>query len=194
MPGLAVGESAPSFRLPSAQGQELGPEDYRGKSHVIVWFTKGMACAFCRSHMSQLARGYPEFRKLGGEILEVTISPVDRARLYAQKFKIPFPYLCDPDFRVRSLWGLAHREHGVGYYATAFVMGMMAPKPANDFGDFMPPLGEMRGVLGDDDMGFFIVDKQGVIRYSVAGSYVAAKSIRQIPSNEEIVRELERLS
>ena len=33
-------------------------EDYRGRSHLVVWFTKGMACPFCRTQMSQLARGY----------------------------------------------------------------------------------------------------------------------------------------
>jgi peroxiredoxin len=194
MAAIAVGQSAPSFRLPSAQGQEIGPEDFRGKSPVIVWFTKGMACAFCRSHMSQLARGYPEFRKLGGEILEVTVSPFERARVYAEKFKIPFPYLCDPDRQVRSQWGLARREHGIGYYAKALVMGTMAPKPPNDYGNFAPPMAEMGALLADDDMGFFIVDKEGVVRYSLGGPYVDGKSIRPIPSNEEIVRELERLS
>ena len=44
MPGIAVGQAAPSFRLPSAQGPEIGLEDFRGKKNVVVWFTKGMAC------------------------------------------------------------------------------------------------------------------------------------------------------
>lgn len=193
MVGIAVGNPAPSFRLPSAQGPELGCEDYRGKKNVIVWFTKGMGCPFCRSHMSQLARGYDEFQRRDGEILEISISPLQRARLYAQKFKLPFPYLCDPDFRVYGQWGLARREHGLGHYALSFVKGAIAPKPVNDYGTFPPPLDEMRGVLSDDDMGFFIVDKQGVVRYSLAGSYAEGKGSRPIPSNDEIVRELDRL-
>jgi len=51
-------------------------------------------------------------------------------------------------------------------------------------------------LLRDDDMGFYIADKQGVIRYALAGSYTdfAANAVRPIPSNEEIVRELDRLS
>ena len=52
MPGIAVGEPAPSFRLPTAQGAEIGLEDFRGNKNVVVWFTKGMACPFCRSQMS----------------------------------------------------------------------------------------------------------------------------------------------
>ena len=65
-----------------------------------------------------------------------------------------------------------------------------AEKPVNDFGDFFPPLDEMRNLLTDDDMGFFIVDKQGVVRYTLAGSYMEGARDRQLPSNEEILREV----
>ena len=39
---------------------------------------------------------------------------------------------------------------------------------------------------------FYIVDKHGVVRYSLAGSYVVEGASRPIPSNEEIVQELKR--
>jgi len=191
MPGVAVGEQAPSFRLPSAQGPEIAVDDFRGKKNVVVWFTKGMACPFCRSQMSQLARVYPEIQKLDGEVVQVSVSRVRRARLYAQKFKLPFPYLCDPDYRVHRQWDLAPRSHGLGYYIRGYIQGAMAPKPPNDLGDFFPPLDETPNLVSDDDMGFFIVDKRGVVRYSVAGSYMAAgDKDRSIPSNEEILLEL----
>jgi peroxiredoxin len=80
MPRIAVGQAAPSFRLPSAQGPEIGLEDFRGKKDVVVWFTKGMACPFCRSQMSQLSRVYDDLRKLDTEVLEVSISGVSRGR------------------------------------------------------------------------------------------------------------------
>ena len=37
MDGIAIGQPAPSFRLPSAQGTEVALEDYRGKNHVVGW-------------------------------------------------------------------------------------------------------------------------------------------------------------
>jgi peroxiredoxin len=190
MEAVSVGTQAPPLRLPSAQGPEIGLEEFAGRKNVIVWFTKGMGCPFCRTHMSQLARGYPEFQKRDAEILEVSVSPLRRARLYADKFKLPFPYLCDPDLGVFERWGLHRRRHGLGYYVGGMMHGMSAPKPPNDFGDFAPPLDEMKGVLSDDDTGFFIVDKRGVVRYSVAGAYVSDKGVRPIPSNEEILRAL----
>jgi peroxiredoxin len=194
MEGITVGQAAPSFRLPSAQGGEIGLEDYRGQKSVVVWFTKGMGCPFCRSQMTQISRAYPDMQRLGGEVLEITVSPVRRARIYAEKFRLPFPYLCDPDYEVRQKWGIASRQRGVGHYVTALVKGLTTPVPDNDFGTFAPPLDEMRRVLNDDDMGLFIVDKQGIVRYATTGAYRADSSGVPVPGNEEILRELGKLS
>ena len=156
-----------------------------------------MACVFCRAQMSQLSRAYADLQTLDTEILEVSISGVSRAQLYAKKFKLPFPYLCDPDYRVRREWGLDRRSHGLGHYVLGFIPaaaramhGAMAEKPANDFGNFFPPLDETRNLLNDDDMGFFIVDKRGGVRYAVAGSYIHGTKDRPLPSNDEILREI----
>ena len=192
MAQIGVGQVAPSFRLPSGQGPEVALEDYRGKKNVIVWFTKGMACPFCRQQMSQLARGYGEFAARDAEIVEVTNSTPERARVYAQKFGLRFPYLCDPDFRVRQAWGLGRRSHGPLYYVTTFYRGATAPKPETDYtGEPFKPA-EIPSLLADEDMGFFIVDKQGLIRFALNEAYFTAKGPRQIPSNAEILQELDR--
>ena len=187
-----VGESARPFRLPSAGGGEVGLDDFKGRSAVVLWFTKGMACPFCRQQMSQLARAYPRIKEGGGEVLEVTSSTPARAHFYAGRFKLPFPYLCDPDYRVRAEWGLQKRSHGPGYYAKTLMAGMKADPPPNDFGTFKPSLGEFPSVLSDDDMGVFIVDRAGVVRYALAGSYFSEAGPHTIPGPDEIVRELER--
>ena len=95
MPGVNVGEQGPSFRLPSAQGGEIGLEDFRDSKNVIVWFTKGMACMFCRAQMSQLARAYDDVRKL-----EDFFRPRVRATR-ASKSRSTSDYPLDPE------WGAA---------------------------------------------------------------------------------------
>ncbi len=152
-----------------------------------------MGCPFCRSQMTQLSRAYADVQNLDGEVLEISVSPVRRARLYAEKFRLPFPYLCDPDYQVRQQWGIASREHGLGHYVTSLVNGMRTTFPPNDFGTFGPPLDEMRRILNDDDMGFFIVDKGGIVRYATTGAYRADGSGVTIPGNEEVLQELEEL-
>ena len=66
----------------------------------------------------------------------------------------------------------------------------------NDFGKVAAGLSEMPKLLRDDDMGFFIVDRNGIVRYAYTGSYVTALkphvAPRPIPANDEILRELER--
>jgi peroxiredoxin len=192
MPIPEVGERARPFRLPSAQGGEVGLDDFRGRQAIVLWFTKGMACPFCRQQMSQLARGYAQITGHGAEVLEVTSTTPARARAYARQFTLPFPYLCDPEFQVRRAWGLEERSHSLGWYAKHFLAGMKRELPPNDFGTFKPPLAEVPSLLADDDMGFFIVDRGGTVRYALAGSYVHELGARGIPSTEEIVRELDR--
>ena len=195
MAGIAIGEAAPSFRLPAAQGGEVGLDDYRGKQNVIVWITKGMGCPFCRAQMSQLARSYDSIRQAGAEVLEVSVSPLPRAQMYAQKFKLPFPYLCDPDYRVHNEWKLASPSYGPLHAMQVMWNGMTSKMPENDYFNGGPSPDEMRNVFRDDEMGFFIVDKQGVVRYAMAGSYTTMeKSTRSIPSGEEILAELAKLS
>ncbi|PYM15382.1 MAG: hypothetical protein DMD81_15190 [Candidatus Rokuibacteriota bacterium] len=187
-----VGDQARSFRLPSAQGGEIGLDDYRGRQAVVLWFTKGMACPFCRMQMSQIARAYPRIKERGGEVLEVTNTTPARAQFYARQFTLPFPYLCDPDYRVRRDWGLEQRSHGPAYYVKTFIAGSKMEPPPNDFGTFKPALGEIPKLLTDEDMGVFIVDRGGVIRYALGAAYFREAGPPAIPGADEIVRELER--
>jgi len=187
-----LGEPARALRLPSAQGGEVALDDYKGRGPVVLWFTKGMACPFCRQQMSQLARAYPLIKARGGEVLEVTSSPLVRGERYARQFKLPFPYLCDPDGKARAAWGLETRSHGPAYYAKTFLAAMKADPPPNDYGNFKPALSEVPKLLSDDDMGLFIIDRAGVVRYALAGPYFSAAGPHAVPGPEEIVRELDR--
>ena len=191
-----LGQRAPVFRLPSAQGPEMGPEDFRGRNRIL-FFAKGMACGFCRQKMSQLARGLARFRELDAEVLHIAPTPVDRGRFYGRNFRLPFPYLCDPEYRAYAAYGLAARKPPLLARVHAVYSGFTTPTPENDWGEIRPALRELPRLVNDDDMGFFIVDREGVIRYARVGSYVMMEGgkmtgIRPIPSNEEIVRELER--
>lgn len=193
MTGVEIGQRAPDFRLPSGDGGEVGPADYRGRSSLIVWFTKGMACPFCRTQMSLLARGYSRIKALGAEVLQVTATRPERARFFAKNFSIPFQYLCDPDYQVHRQWGVDVRSHSLVWYAKMFrAASKMAPPPPADIGNPKGTLRELPRMLDDSDMGFFVLDREGVVRYKLGGSYIAGHTSRQIPTLDEITRELER--
>ncbi len=169
--GLRVGEAAPAFRLPAGEGGEVALEEFRGRRNLVVWFNKGMACAFCRQSISQLARAYDAIRAEDGEVLLVTPTPLGRARVYATQFPLPFPYLSDPDFAVRRAWGLGVRPRGPGWYVIGYATyrWKIRDMPRVEIGNPTATLGEVRGLIADDDMGFFVLDKAGIVRFATAG-------------------------
>jgi peroxiredoxin len=194
---VTVGREAPAFRLPAAQGGEVGPEDYRGQRNLILFFAKGMACGFCRQKMSQLARGLSRFRALDAEILMVSPTPLPRGKVYARSFTLPFPYLCDPDYRVFEMYGMPVRPHSLLWKARVFASATRLPPPEDDFAALKPSPTELPRLFNDDDLGFFILDKPGIVQYSNSGPYTIVEGTKivgmhSIPSNEEIAAELER--
>ena len=38
----AIGTLAPTFRLPTAAGTDVGLADYHGVKRVVLWFSKGL--------------------------------------------------------------------------------------------------------------------------------------------------------
>jgi len=188
MPEVEVGQPAPSFRLVAGQGGEIGPADYRGKSHLVIWFTKGMACPFCRTQMSHFARGMGRLKAAGAEVIQVTPTKPERARFYVKNFPIPFPYLCDPDLSVHRAWGLGVRSHSLLWYLQKFQAAGKMEMPQAEIGNPKTPLTELPSVLRDTDMGVFVLDRQGIVRYRTTGAYVNEQGLRTMPTLDEILR------
>jgi peroxiredoxin len=158
-----VGQEAPEFRLPTAQGGELGPQDFRGKRRVVLWFSKGLFCPFCRRNMAQLGMRYDEIRALDAEILQVTHNTADEARIYFKSYPIKFPYLCDPE-------RVAHDRYGVPLVGKN-VGGMLASTglAAADFvlrGERTAlPMPFLKRYSGNDSaQAVFILDREGIVR------------------------------
>jgi len=193
MAEVQVGQPAPAFRLPAGQGGEIGPADYRGRSHLVVWFTKGMACPFCRSQMSLFARGMDRLKAAGTEVIQVTPTKPERARFYVQNFRIPFPYLCDPDLSVFNAWGLGTRAHSPLWYLQKFQAGGKIVLPPSDVGDPKTKLTELPAVLRDSDSGVFVVDREGIVRYRNTGAYMTEQGLRAMPSVDEILKPLQEV-
>jgi peroxiredoxin len=199
--GVAVGAVAPPFALPSAQGPIVDLVRYRGRSNVIVWFSKGFGCPFCRQVKSHLAREYPKFQAMNAELLEVTRTPVARAQLYARNFPLTFPYLCDPENVVRRAWGLDVRPMTLTSYAARMLSALWSPKAfPDDYGpsDHWGALPGVRAsarelyhVMADEDTGFFIVDRRGVIRFADYGPWRTDGERRALPSHNRIFPVLE---
>jgi hypothetical protein len=171
-------------------------EDYLGRSTLILMFAKGMACGFCRQQMSQLGLGLPRFKALGAQIALITPTTLGRARFYASHFALTFPYLSDPEYDVYRAYGLPVRPRSVAWYAQRLYLGITTPEPETEFGPPRMTPAEIPRVLKDDDLGFFIIDRGGIVRFAQGGPYITLiegkEVVGKIPGNDDIVRALER--
>lgn len=190
---LEVGTLAPNFRLASAQGPETTLEDYRGKRNVVLWLSRGLFCPFCRRYMTQLRLGYHQIQERDAEILQITWSTLEEARLYFQQYQLSFPYLCDPERAMYPLYGISMISLGGMAMAKNMAAGMTAVLSDRLFrGEktASPVAPMMRYGAGEiDQQAVFIVDKSGIIRYVHATS-----SLGGLPPNAEYLRQLEQLS
>ena len=143
--------------------------------------------------MAQLRLGHAEIQKRGAEILQVTHSTPEEARVYFGQHQIAFPYLCDPDREVHRLYGIPLAHPGIGgalrlaaASAAATVRdqlleGERTPSPF--------PYLKRHGLNYQPDQAVFIVDRAGIIRYVYSAGPTGA-----IPSNADLLRELASLA
>ena len=101
MPGepdpASVGQPAPLFTLPSVQGPTIDLKSYRGHQSVIVWFSRGFTCHFCRGYMQGVIEGYQGLLAQATEIIQVTPNFLESARAFFRPDPVPYPVVCDPD-------------------------------------------------------------------------------------------------
>jgi peroxiredoxin len=109
-----IGAKAPDFHLPSAGGGNIALSDFVGRKNLLLWFSKGLACPFCRRNMARLSQAYSQFQSSESEILQITHNTMDEASLYFRNYHLATPYLCDPDRQVHMRYGIPLEEQTIG--------------------------------------------------------------------------------
>jgi len=184
-----VGRAAPEFRLASAQGGETGPQEFRGAKRVVLWFSKGLFCPFCRRNMAQLALRYPEMQALDAEVLQVTHNTLDEARGYLKHYPMKFPYLCDAERTAHERYGVELQQGiNVGGFAASIaavmsdlvLKGQSTPAP-------VPYFQRYKG--RDAAQAVFVVDREGLVRFE---HRLGPNS--PLPSAHELIEELRKVA
>ena len=107
------GTPAPEFRLRAAGDGEVALSDYRGKRKLVLWFSKGLFCPYCRRNMTRLGQGYAGIQARGAEILQITHNTAEEADLYFRSYRLAMPYLCDADRAVHLRYGIPLEQQSV---------------------------------------------------------------------------------
>ena len=178
-PPLAVGDLAPLFGLRSVQGPTVDLAAYRGRRNVVLWFSRGFTCPFCRAYMEGISSGYEDLRALDTEVIQVAPNLLESARTFFRDAASPFPFVCDPDKRLYAVYGLGDRGALVATrtalvsFSHAFTHGDAGPQVRGAWLDVMNRNFLRRlhhHAMTAVEQGVFLVDKRGRIRHiSVVG-------------------------
>lgn len=104
MAGLAEGDAAPDFTLPSSGGGTVSLQALGGQEVVLYFYPKDdtpgcttEACAFRDTH--------PHFAGANAVVLGVSPDTMDSHARFTAKYNLPFPLLADTDHRVAEAYG-----------------------------------------------------------------------------------------
>ena len=78
---LQVGDKAPEFTLPKANGELVSLSDFRGRAEVVLFFYPKDNSPVCTAEACSFRDSYEVFRDAGAEVIGISTdsSPIARA-------------------------------------------------------------------------------------------------------------------
>lgn len=188
--GPSVGQVAPKFALPSVRGTVVDLASYRGRRNVVVWFSRGFTCPFCRVYTDNVRAGYAALRAAETEVIQVAPNLLQSARRFFARFPLPFPFVCDPDKRLYAVYGLGDAgaleatRTAVVSFAHAFTHGDTPNQLRGAWLDVVNRNFVRRlhhHAMTAHEQGMFLIDKHGIVR-----SVTIAGPIDPVPSGVDL--------
>ncbi|MBI3189003.1 MAG: peroxiredoxin [Gammaproteobacteria bacterium] len=106
---MQIDMPAPAFTLQDQNAVQRNLADYRGHWVVLYFYPKDDTPG-CTTEACHFRDDYVEIKKLGADILGVSIDSEKSHAAFARKFSLPFPLLADKDGAVAkqygALWGI----------------------------------------------------------------------------------------
>ncbi|MFS8893949.1 thioredoxin-dependent thiol peroxidase [Synechococcus sp. O70.1] len=102
---LAVGDPAPEFTLPDAEGRPISLNQLRGQ-RVVLYFYPGDNTPGCTKEACGFRDTYADYRAHGIQILGVSPDDARSHQKFAQKLQLPFPLLVDEGAKVATAYGV----------------------------------------------------------------------------------------
>jgi peroxiredoxin len=216
---LQPGDRAPNFVLDAiTQEGKIAIDDFRGQKPVLVGLFRGLHCPFCRRHIAAQARLDPELREKGVESLTVVNTPIERARLYFRYH--PMPNLLaasDPERASHRAFGLPNLEFTENETNWPYKVSMAdatnmridipgeLPEPMNPMAaaEFLDRKDNYEMTEADQQMsatghgqlvGQFLLDRQGIVRWSFTEVPEGGRYMFGAPNPEELMSAVSKVA
>jgi peroxiredoxin Q/BCP len=102
---LALGTQAPEFTTTDQTGQKRSLSDFKGKKIILYFYPKDNTSG-CTKEACAFRDRFDEFRRLGVEILGVSVDSEQSHQSFVQKYGLPFTLLADSDKRLVEAYGV----------------------------------------------------------------------------------------
>jgi peroxiredoxin len=209
---LQPGDRAPNIVLDAiTRDGKVALDDFRGRTPVLVGLFRGLHCPFCRRHIAAMARLDPALRERGVETFAVVNTPIERAKLYFRYH--PQPNLlaaADPERTSHRAFGLPlleFTEHETIWPRKVGMDVVMATR-INMPEEFDAPMNPMEAgkALNEKDryelseaeqqmlpasngqlIGQFLLDRDGIIRWSFTEAAEGGRNMFGAPTPEELI-------
>ena len=103
---LKVGDFAPDFLLPNAQGRLVSSQRLRQSGPLVLSFFRGSWCPFCTAELCALQSALPGLTALGAHLLAITPDTCDLPREFKRSQGLEFEILSDVDYGVGLAFGV----------------------------------------------------------------------------------------
>jgi peroxiredoxin Q/BCP len=101
---IAEGKKAPDFALEDAAGKTVSLADFAGR-HLILYFYPKDDTPGCTKEACGFRDSWADFKKRGVAVVGVSADGADSHTKFAQKYRLPFTLLSDPDRKAMKAYG-----------------------------------------------------------------------------------------
>ncbi|WP_173921946.1 thioredoxin-dependent thiol peroxidase [Agromyces sp. Marseille-P2726] len=124
---LAPGDLAPDFTLTDQEGRQVTLSDLRG-SRVVLYFYPEAMTPGCTTEACDFRDNLNSFASAGVRVLGVSKDDVDKLKRFAERDRLNFTLLSDPDLEVQKAYGVwgekaLYGKIVVGSIRSTFVIG-----------------------------------------------------------------------
>ena len=206
------GEPAPSFELPAVTRDGMVRlDDFRGSRPVLLGVFRGLDCPFCRRQIAALGAVNEDLRGKGVETLAVVTTPAERARTYLRYRPMRILVASDEQRTVHRAYGLPRMEitEGETEWPRKVTFGDIMAMRINPTGELPEPMDpisaskfldakdgivlpdsappdEQASNAGPQFIGSFLVDREGIVRWSFLEAESGPSGFGRHPEAKEI--------
>ena len=106
MEKLEIGSRVPGFTLKDQDGKLFDLNNALGRKNLVIYFYPKDETAGCTAQACSFRDDYEEFLQLNAEVIGISSDSPESHRNFAQKHRLPFILLSDPDQSVRKKFGV----------------------------------------------------------------------------------------